>query len=318
MSNSDGTMSCTVGCWLVAVLGGSVGAVILMLLGEWTVLQAAFAGLVIAAIAGLLLSWLICQPLPKLGEVGPVDPADTPLARARAKHESTGAAPAAAAAAATGTAAAAPPAPTPDPAPAPEAAPDADRAAHAATDTAAVDADAGSDDAAADAPADIKPSSTLAGEEELAARKGEWKYEKPAGKGAAAAKPEPAPAPTPAPAAATADAGVDPVAEAAAAVPAGEEKKPETLSAARAGGPDDLKMIKGVGPKLEALLHSLGFFHFDQVASWKAEEVAWVDQNLKGFKGRVSRDKWVAQAKILAEGGTTEFSSKAKKGGVYD
>jgi len=46
----------------------------------------------------------------------------------------------------------------------------------------------------------------------------------------------------------------------------------------------------------------LGFFHFDQVATWTDEEVAWVDANLEGFKGRVTRDQWVAQAKELAKG----------------
>ena len=94
--------------------------------------------------------------------------------------------------------------------------------------------------------------------------------------------------------------------------------KPATLTAARGGTPDDLKQIKGVGPKLEALCNDLGFYHFDQIAAWTADEVAWVDANLKGFKGRVSRDGWVAQAKVLAEGGTTEFAKKVKKGGVYD
>jgi NADH-quinone oxidoreductase subunit E len=96
-----------------------------------------------------------------------------------------------------------------------------------------------------------------------------------------------------------------------------EGTKPQMLTAAREGGPDNLKLIKGVGPKLEALLHRLGVFHFDQVASWQDAEIAWVDDNLEGFKGRVSRDNWVAQAKTLAEGGSTEFSSRVKKGGVY-
>ncbi|GAA3871012.1 NADH:quinone oxidoreductase [Celeribacter arenosi] len=93
--------------------------------------------------------------------------------------------------------------------------------------------------------------------------------------------------------------------------------KPEFLSAARAGGPDDLKQIKGVGPKMEALLHSMGVYHFDQVGGWRAKEVKWMDDNLAGFKGRVTRDEWVKQAKVLAKGGETEFSSKVKKGGVY-
>ncbi len=89
--------------------------------------------------------------------------------------------------------------------------------------------------------------------------------------------------------------------------------KPAGLTAARAGGADDLKRIKGVGPKLEAMLHGLGFYHFDQIANWGSAEVAWVDQNLQGFKGRASRDTWVAQAKVLAADGETEFSSGAKK-----
>ena len=97
-----------------------------------------------------------------------------------------------------------------------------------------------------------------------------------------------------------------------------KQKKPRVMKAPRKAGADDLKMIKGVGPKLEDLLHSLGFFHFDQVSKWTAEEVAWVDENLEGFKGRVSRDDWVSQAKILADGGATEFSKRARKDGRYD
>jgi len=102
--------------------------------------------------------------------------------------------------------------------------------------------------------------------------------------------------------------------------PAAEESgtKPAALAQAREGGADNLKEIKGVGPKLEALLNKLGFYHFDQIANWTAAEVAWVDQNLEGFKGRVSRDNWVEQARTLATGGATEFSARVKKGSVYD
>jgi NADH-quinone oxidoreductase subunit E len=90
--------------------------------------------------------------------------------------------------------------------------------------------------------------------------------------------------------------------------------KPATLDAPKDGKGDDLKRIKGIGPKLAELCNSLGFYHYDQIASWTAEEVAWVDQNLEGFKGRVSRDNWVEQAKTLASGGETEFSERVKKG----
>ncbi|MEL7517312.1 MAG: fused NADH-quinone oxidoreductase subunit E/endonuclease, partial [Pseudomonadota bacterium] len=93
---------------------------------------------------------------------------------------------------------------------------------------------------------------------------------------------------------------------------------PATLDAARDGGPDNLKMIKGVGPKLETLLHTLGFYHFDQIAAWTADELAWVDDNLAGFKGRASRDNWITQAQALASGEETEFSQRAKKDGIYN
>lgn len=98
--------------------------------------------------------------------------------------------------------------------------------------------------------------------------------------------------------------------------PVAADGKPETLEAPRDGGPDDLKQIKGVGPKLEGLLNEMGIYHFSQVAGWRKKEVEWADQNLVGFKGRVSRDEWVKQAKVLAKGGSTEFSNKVRKGGV--
>ncbi len=97
---------------------------------------------------------------------------------------------------------------------------------------------------------------------------------------------------------------------------AARQTKPATLAAAREGGADDLKKIKGVGPKLEQLLNSLGFHHFDQIAAWTDEELAWVDDNLEGFKGRASRDGWVEQAKVLARGGETEFSARVDKGDI--
>lgn len=93
----------------------------------------------------------------------------------------------------------------------------------------------------------------------------------------------------------------EPVVEVASTAPEGDEK-PLGLDAPRDGTADDLKLIKGVGPKLEALLNSMGFWHFDQVAAWTTAEISWVDENLEGFKGRVTRDEWVAQARILAEG----------------
>ena len=121
----------------------------------------------------------------------------------------------------------------------------------------------------------VRPSAALAGQQELAGRKGNWRY------GAAPS-------------------GI---------APAGA---PARMDAPRAGGADNLKKIKGIGPKLEQLLNSMGFYHFDQIAGWSTAEIAWVDENLEGFKGRVTRDDWVAQAKTLAAGGETEFSRRSK------
>ena len=65
------------------------------------------------------------------------------------------------------------------------------------------------------------------------------------------------------------------------------------------------------------MLNGMGIWHYSQIASWGEAEVAWVDDNLDGFKGRVSRDEWVSQAKTLAGGGETEFSKKVDEGDVY-
>ncbi|MCA1296925.1 NADH-quinone oxidoreductase subunit NuoE [Stappia indica] len=99
--------------------------------------------------------------------------------------------------------------------------------------------------------------------------------------------------------------------------PAGDqpEREPELLAAPRGDGADDLKRIKGVGPKIEELLNELGVYHFDQIAGWDAENKAWVDTRLS-FKGRIDREEWVEQAKLLASGGETEFSRRVDTGDV--
>jgi predicted flap endonuclease-1-like 5' DNA nuclease len=160
---------------------------------------------------------------------------------------------------------------------------------------------------------DIKPSASLAGEQELSERKGEWKYEASSSdmpNGAASA--DAASAATVASVEETEDYDGDGVKEGT-----DEGSRPEALTAARDGGADNLKEIKGIGPALERLCNELGIYHFDQIAGWSADEVAWMNANLKGFKGRVSRDNWVEQAKILAAGGETEFSKRVEDGGVY-
>ncbi|MBI1362143.1 MAG: hypothetical protein GC155_17855 [Alphaproteobacteria bacterium] len=80
-------------------------------------------------------------------------------------------------------------------------------------------------------------------------------------------------------------------------VPAGE--KPATLSAPRGGRADNLKEIAGIGPKLEKMLHSLGVYHFDQLAGWTPAEIEWVNSAIS-FRGRIERERWVEQAQQLA------------------
>ena len=92
-------------------------------------------------------------------------------------------------------------------------------------------------------------------------------------------------------------------------------KKPDgplRLSAPRKGKADDLKEIEGIGPALEKMCHSLGFYHFDQIAGWSDADVAWIDANMKTFKGRIARDKWIAQSKIIVADGLEAFRVRAQ------
>lgn len=78
-----------------------------------------------------------------------------------------------------------------------------------------------------------------------------------------------------------------------------DQVRPASLQAPVNGTPDDLSRINGIGPKLQQQLNELGYFHFDQIASWSPENIAWLDEELAGFKGRASRDNWVGQAREL-------------------
>jgi NADH-quinone oxidoreductase subunit E len=68
----------------------------------------------------------------------------------------------------------------------------------------------------------------------------------------------------------------------------------------RPAAPDDLKAISGVGPKLEKVLNDLGIWTYAQIATWRAREIAWIDDYL-GFRGRIDRDGWIEQARALAD-----------------
>lgn len=79
--------------------------------------------------------------------------------------------------------------------------------------------------------------------------------------------------------------------------------------------PDDLKQIKGIGRQNEARLNAIDVTQFAQIAKWSAAEQADIGERL-AFPGRIEREEWVKQAKVLAAGGTTQFSKRVAKGQV--
>ena len=66
--------------------------------------------------------------------------------------------------------------------------------------------------------------------------------------------------------------------------------------------PDNLKRISGIGRVLEKVLNELGIFHLRQIADFSREDVDRVDDHLS-FSGRIDREDWVGQAKILIRDG---------------
>lgn len=79
------------------------------------------------------------------------------------------------------------------------------------------------------------------------------------------------------------------------------------------GSADDLKKIKGIGPKLEKLLNSLGVTSYAQIAAWDEAEIDRIDAQLGTFQGRIRRDDWPAQARLLAAGDIAGFENRFGK-----
>jgi len=277
MNKSDGGADCTWGSVVMAALIAALATVVMRFFAELSWTGSIFVGAIAFAVLVLLFIWIFCRELPALGDI-------------EAPGANTGAKPASDSGASDAGSASVAPATTSSP------------VADTPADTAAAPtATAGA------APTAAVKSTQLPGQEELAARKGEWRYD-----GGDTAK-----ASAPAPASAAADTGDKDYDGDGVVEGTDEGQRPEGLTEARGGKADNLKEIKGIGPKLEKLCNSLGFYHFDQIAAWTSDEIAWVDANLEGFKGRVTRDEWVAQAKVLAAGGETEFSKRVEDGDVY-
>lgn len=129
---------------------------------------------------------------------------------------------------------------------------------------------------------------------------------KPAPTPKAEAAPKAAPDAAPAPSAAPAAAAKAP--EAAPAIP-GPSAAPAATPAAIPAG-DNLRLMKGVGPKLVALLANLGITRFEQIAAWDEAEIARINSQLGSFAGRITRDNWVDQAGYLARKDKAGFEAK--------
>lgn len=79
------------------------------------------------------------------------------------------------------------------------------------------------------------------------------------------------------------------------------------------GTHDDLTRIKGVGPKLAQQLQSMGIVHFTQIADWDDDEIDRIDAQLGRFQGRIRRDSWPEQARLLCSGDTAAYEAKFGK-----
>ena len=273
--------TCRRNCWLVSALGGVVIAALLRWMALFSLGAAVFFGVMFLGLFGGFLIWAFCT-----GKGADAAPRLAPMpetAPAPVVQRSVAAV-------------------SPRPDPTAVAAPAAPVAAPTVSPVAAVKP-----------AAPEKPKAKAAAPQPAAPQAAAVKTA-PAKKKAAAkpAKPDAVAKPAKSPRASGLDAAMDRTKE---ATPA--SKAPELLLRPRGGTGDDLKQIKGVGPALEKLLNQIGVWHFDQIASWKARDIAHVDGLMVGFKGRITRDEWVKQARLLARGGATEFSARVIKGEVY-
>jgi predicted flap endonuclease-1-like 5' DNA nuclease len=96
---------------------------------------------------------------------------------------------------------------------------------------------------------------------------------------------------------------------------AGPESDPVPVTPAPPGTADDLTRIKGLGPKIAALLGEFGIVSFAQIAAWEPADVERIDARLGRFSGRITRDKWVEQARLLAAGDEAGFSATFGRNG---
>jgi len=88
----------------------------------------------------------------------------------------------------------------------------------------------------------------------------------------------------------------------------------EPATESKSGG-DDLTVIKGLGPKIAIMLNEMGITQFSQIAAWDDSDIDRVDAQLDRFAGRIRRDNWVEQAKLLSSNDESAFASKFGQNG---
>ena len=87
---------------------------------------------------------------------------------------------------------------------------------------------------------------------------------------------------------------------------------PARMTSARGDKADNLNAIEGIGPAMAKLVNSVRFYRFDQIANLSEADVVVVDAKMKTFNRRITRDKWLAQAKIIVGEGLEAFRIRAK------
>lgn len=107
--------------------------------------------------------------------------------------------------------------------------------------------------------------------------------------------------------AATKTAAAKPAAKAAAPKKAAPAAKNAATPQAATGKADNLRRLIGIGPVNERLLKGLGVTTYAQIAAWTDADVKRVEEVLN-FDGRIAREKWIEQAKLLAAGDEAEFA----------
>lgn len=132
----------------------------------------------------------------------------------------------------------------------------------------------------------------------------------------AAKKPAPARKPVPTPAVPPPPPAVEEIEQLPPPTPEGLAGIGVAIQAEAAPAPaphHDLALLKGVGPKLVVMLHQLGVTGFDDIAGWSEADIDRIDAQLEQFQGRIRRDHWVEQARLLAAGDIAGFEAKFGK-----